>query len=69
MRFPLLGAAGGILIAGGALLANAFGQEARMDWLPSGLGNLVPGYTPQRAVLRSSKPTALTNTPGDVTAP
>jgi len=68
-RFTSLSAAVRILIAGVALLANASGQEARMGWLSSGIGNLVPGYSPQRAVLHSSKPTALKKPPGDVTAP
>ena len=59
----------GILFAGVAAFANAPGQEAKLSWQSSGIGNLVANYVPQRAILNSAKPAALKKAPSDIASP
>jgi peroxiredoxin len=62
-------ASAAILLATVGALANAPAPEARLSWQSSGIGNLVAGYAPQRAVLNSTKPATLKKAPSDVASP
>src|SRR5262245_38363922 len=44
-----------LLFAGVSAFANAPAPEAKLTWQPSGIGNLVASYSPQRGILNSTK--------------